>query len=124
MDLSVCILTHDQPDLLRQSVEACSGEIERARLSAEIIIVDNASRDGYPERMLRGHPLTRLIRSEENLGFSAGNNRAIRASCGRFVLILNDDAILGEDALGLLGRKLESDAKIGAVGPKLLNPDG
>jgi hypothetical protein len=42
MDLSICILTHSQPTLLPECVEACLAEITRSPLAAEIIIIDNA----------------------------------------------------------------------------------
>jgi GT2 family glycosyltransferase len=124
MDLSICILTHSQPALLPQCVAACIGEIGRAQLAAEIIIVDNASDDAYPQRLAYLSPMIRLIRNEQNLGFSAGNNEAIRISSGRCVLILNDDAILQEGSLRLMISVLQSDPRIGVVGPSLLNPDG
>jgi GT2 family glycosyltransferase len=124
LDLSVCILTHSQAVLLRRCVAACVSEIERARLAAEIIIIDNASRDRYPDKLAALTPIIRIIRNEENLGFGVANNRAIRMSSGRLVLILNDDAILEEGSLKLMVSRLESDPRIGAIGPSLLNPDG
>ncbi|HEV2379629.1 MAG TPA: glycosyltransferase family 2 protein [Terriglobia bacterium] len=123
-DLSVCILTHAQPVLLPQCVVACLSEIQRAQLSAEIIIIDNASADRYPNGLTAVSPMIRIIRTEQNLGFGAGNNRAIRASCGRLVLLINDDAMLQDGSLGLMIRALEADERVGAVGPALVFPDG
>jgi N-acetylglucosaminyl-diphospho-decaprenol L-rhamnosyltransferase len=123
MDLSICILTHCQPKLLPLCVVSCVAEIERTRIQAEIIIVDNASADAYPQQTARTYPEISIIRSEENLGFSAGNNLAIRQSRGRFLLILNDDAVLQQGALRLLLESLDADGTVGAAGPKFLNPD-
>lgn len=124
MDLSICILTNRQPELLPICVEACLSEIKRAQIEAEIIIVDNASADRYAERLKSLSQAVRVIRNEQNLGFSAGNNVAIRSSRGRYVLILNDDAILQEGSLEILLREVRSHPEVGAVGPKLLNSDG
>ena len=124
MDLSICILTRNQEALLRRCVACCLPEMERAGVSGEIIIIDNASTDGSPQRVAALFPQVRVLRNEENLGFSAANNRAIRSSQGRFVLILNDDAFLAEGSLQLLLERIESSPKIGVVGPKLLNLDG
>jgi GT2 family glycosyltransferase len=124
MDLTVCILTHSQPDLLSLCVRACLAEIDRAGLEGEVILIDNASADHYPERVAALDPRIQVIRNEENLGFGEGNNRGIRASAARYVLILNDDAVLQEGCLQLLVTKLESDPGLGAVGPKIVNPDG
>src|SRR5580698_3686893 len=119
MDLSICILTYNQPKLLPECVEACLREITRSRIVAEIIIIDNASADRYPEAAARAFPSTRVLRNERNLGFSEANNHAIQDSTGRLVLVLNDDAILLPNSLRLMTAKLDSDPAIGAVGPKL-----
>jgi GT2 family glycosyltransferase len=124
MDLSICVLTHCQPDLLRRCVASCFAEIERSRVTGEVIIIDNASIDGSPQQVATIFPEVRILRNEENLGFGEANNRAIRSSQGRFVLILNDDALLQEGSLELLMHGMDSDARVGAVGPTLLNPDG
>jgi GT2 family glycosyltransferase len=124
VNVSICILTHNQPELLPLCVASCFEEIERAGIAGEVIVIDNASTDRYPEKLRETYPQVRIIRNEQNLGFSAGNNIGIRASQGRYILILNDDAILQPGSLGLMLWKMESDPKIGAIGPKLLNPDG
>jgi GT2 family glycosyltransferase len=124
MDLSICILTHNQPLLLPRCVAACLAEIAKTGLAAEVLIVDNASSDAYPQRLSALSPLIRTLRNEENLGFSAANNRAIRASRGRYVLILNDDALLDEGSLRLMFQRLDSSPHVGVVGPRFLNADG
>src|SRR5215471_8701813 len=91
VDVSVCILTRSQPRLLPECIASCVSESERAGLIAEIIVVDNASADHYPAHAALQFPRTFVIRNEENLGFSAANNRAIEQSRGRYILILNDD---------------------------------
>jgi hypothetical protein len=105
-------------------VASCVAEIEREGIAAEIIIIDNASSDGSPQKVANRFPLVRLVRNEENLGFSVSNNIGIRMSRGKYVLILNDDTEFRPGALGLLLGVMDSDPRIGAVGPKLLNPDG
>ncbi len=124
MDLSICILTRAQPELLRKCVTSCISEIEGTRISAEIIIIDNASVDRNPQQAALLSPMVRVVRNEENVGFAAGNNQAIRMSQGNYVLLLNDDAALHEGSLGRMLQKLSSDPRVGAVGPRLLNSDG
>jgi len=123
-DISICILTRSQPDLLPRCVASCFAEMERSGIRGEVIVIDNASTDGSPQNVAQKFPKVRILRNEENLGFSAANNKGIRISRGRHVLILNDDAILREGSLGMMLRTIDSDADIGAVGPKLLNSDG
>jgi GT2 family glycosyltransferase len=105
-------------------VASCLAEIERPGITSEIIVIDNASSDGSPQKVARLSPLISLVRNEENLAFSKANNIGIRKSRGTHVLILNDDTEFRPGALGLLVRAMDTDPRIGAVGPKLLNPDG
>jgi GT2 family glycosyltransferase len=123
-DLSICILTRHQPELLPKCVASCVAEVERSGISSEIIIIDNASWDGSPQRVASLYQIVSVIRNEENLGFSAANNKAIRVSRGRLVLILNDDAMLERGSLNRMLKGIDADSRIAAVGPMLLNPDG
>jgi GT2 family glycosyltransferase len=124
MDLSICILTRNQPDLLRRCVTSCLGEIKREGIASEIVIIDNASWDGSPQQAASLSPLVRVIRNEDNLGFSKANNIGIRASSGKYVLILNDDTEFRPGALRLLMASLDANPSLGGVGPKFLNSDG
>lgn len=124
MDLSICILTHNQPDLLPLCVASCYEEISRVGVDGEIVVIDNASVDGYPKKLAQVYPHIRIIRNEQNLSFSVANNRGIRVSKGKYVLILNDDAILQQNSLRMMLKKMDSCSQVGAVGPKLINPDG
>lgn len=124
MYLSICILTHSQPELLPKCVSSCFSEIQSLGIESEVIVIDNASADKYPEKLTQIFPQTLIIRNEQNLGFSAANNIGIRASRGRYILILNDDAMLRPGSLGIMIQTIQSDPRIGAVGPKLLNIDG
>jgi hypothetical protein len=124
MQLSICILTYNQPDLLPRCVASCLTEIEREGITSEIMVIDNASTDHNPQQVAKLSPLISVVRNQENLGFSKANNIGIRMSRGRYVLILNDDTEFCSGALGLLVRALDADPRVGAVGPKLLNPDG
>jgi GT2 family glycosyltransferase len=89
----------------------------------EVVLVDNGSIDGSPEKLLENVPEIRLIRNATNLGFAGGCNVAIREALRRgtdYVLLLNNDTIVAPDFLSQLVRVAESDEKIGAVSPKVL----
>ncbi|MBI4881592.1 MAG: glycosyltransferase family 2 protein [Planctomycetes bacterium] len=120
--LSIVVLSWNTRDLLR----SCLASLERVPrdLDHEVIVVDNASADGSADMVAREFPAARLIRSERNLGYAAGNNAGIRAAAGRHVLLLNSDTEVAPDAPGLLVRHLERDPGCGAVGAQLRNPDG
>ena len=122
MDLSIGIVTYNGQRLL----ESCLASIEQHRptCSFEIIVVDNASVDGTPTWLAEHHPGIRLIINERNRGVAAGNNQCLRASSGRYVLLLNNDTLVHARALDRLFAFAEVHADAGAVGGKLMNPDG
>ena len=90
----------------------------------EVIVVDNASTDGSPEMVREQFPQARLIVNPDNVGFSAGNNRGIEASEGRYVLLLNPDTITQPGAFAALVAFADAHPEAGVVGAKLLNGDG
>jgi len=89
----------------------------------EVIVVDNASRDGSPEAIERSFPLTQLIRSPDNVGFGRACNLGVSASRGRFILLLNYDARLLEGLKEALGH-LDVHPAVGILGGRLIYPDG
>lgn len=110
----------------RANIGRCLASLFEATrtLSAEIIVVDNASTDGSPEAVAAGFPSVRLVRNAENVGFSKANNQAIRSSRGEFILCLNTDAALRPGALDGLLDELRRNPGTGIVGPALVNDDG
>lgn len=57
----------------------------------EVIVSDNASRDGSLQLLENDFPWVRVLRNDQNLGFATANNIAIRAARGQFVILLNND---------------------------------
>jgi len=109
----------------RGHLEACLTALRRARKpSTEVIVVDNASTDGSAELVAEEFPEHTLIRNERNEGFARGSNQGIRAARGRYVLLLNSDAEVHEDALPALHGFLEAHPDYAAAAPRLVHPDG
>jgi len=78
--LTVIIVNWNTRELLRDCLSSLgTGDPDVPR---EIMVVDNASRDGSPEMVAREFPAVRLIANTENVGFARANNQAIRASRG------------------------------------------
>ena len=89
----------------------------------EVVLVDNGSVDGSPEKLLENAPEIRLIRNPTNLGFAGGCNVGIRDAIRRgidYVLLLNNDTIVAPDFLTRLVDVAESEENIGALSPKVL----
>jgi GT2 family glycosyltransferase len=113
-DLSVIIVNWNARELLRnclRSIEADSG-----RLSLETIVVDNASTDGSAKMIASEFPSVRLILNKRNGGFAAANNQGLRAARGRYVLLLNPDTVVLDDALSRALERAETDSTIGLLG--------
>ncbi len=86
----------------------------------QIILVDNGSRAGSLDQIEADFPNVTLIRHEQNLGFTGGNNAGIRRALAEgpeYVMLLNNDAEVAPDMLRRLVDFAESDARIGIVGP-------
>ncbi len=122
MDLSIVVVSWNTRELLRRCL--ASVDLENPELATEVLVVDNGSVDGSPEMVERDFPAVRLIRNPDNRGFAAANNQAIAASAGRYVLLLNSDAVLLPNTAAILARYLDESPTVGMVGGQLLNLDG
>jgi len=136
IDLSVAIVNWNVCDLLRNCLRSivrsakaqapddrpCSLAIGPWR--GEIIVVDNASTDGSVTMLREEFPLIQVIANQENVGFTRGNNQALRASQGRYVLLLNPDTEVVGNALPTMVDYMERHPQIGALGPQLCHPNG
>ncbi|MBT8400090.1 MAG: glycosyltransferase [Rhodothermia bacterium] len=122
VDLSVIIVNYNVREFLEQALSS----VFRARgdLEIEVYVVDNNSVDGSQELVLSQFPDVNLIENHANVGFGVANNMAISQSRGRYLLILNPDTIVQEDTLATLVRFMDARSEAGAVGCKILNPDG
>ncbi|MHB8910674.1 MAG: glycosyltransferase family 2 protein [Syntrophales bacterium] len=81
----------------------------------EIIVVDNGSEEDVQGMVTGTYPQCRFIRIDHNLGFAGGYNRGIEAANGRYIAIINNDAIASPQWLRALIEVAEKDAKIGTV---------
>ncbi len=122
IDISIVIVNYNVRAFLGQ----CLLSIQKARhnLNLEIFVVDNASVDGSQAMVRRKFPDIMLIDNKENVGFARANNQALRRARGHYVLILNPDTLIQEDTLLVLKAFMDAHEKAGAVGCKLLNPNG
>jgi len=116
--ISVIIVNHDGEAHLGRCLESLGGS------GTEVLLVDNASRDGSVGFVQDRFPDVQVLEQEENLGFAAANNLAAARAGGEALLLLNADAWLEPGALGLLEAALDDRPEIGLVAPRLRYPDG
>ena len=120
-DVSVIIVSWNTRTLLQdclRSVYEQPGE-----LGFEVIVIDNASTDGSVEMVKTDFPQASLIENCENRGFAAANNQGIAAAKGRYVLLLNSDTIVLDNAIGKAAAFAESHPEAAVVGCRVLNAD-
>jgi len=116
--ISVLIVTYNS----ERCIGACLESLREHAAGAEIVVVDNASKDGTVE-VVRRFGNAKLIATTTNLGFAGGVNRAARESAGEALLILNPDTIL-RTPLAPLEEALSRSEEIAAVAPQLVNAQG
>lgn len=110
--LSILMLTYNDANYLQACLRSIASNVSSP---FEVILVDNGSIEQIPTDIIEQWPWLRVIRSEKNLGFNAGNNLAAKNAKGKYLLLLNIDTILLTD-VAMAVRLLELDRKIGAVG--------
>ena len=86
----------------------------------EIIVVDNASKKNEAELLKQKYPQIVALRSDENLGFSGGNNLGISHAKGDFLFFLNNDTFVRTDGFRSLIDEMLNNPSIAAVSPKIL----
>ena len=121
-DLAVVIVNYNAGDYLVRCLASLEDAVGDA--SAEIVVVDNDSRDGSAQRALRSHLRVRLMVNDTNRGFAAAVNQGIRATTAPFVLLLNPDAEFVSGTLGGLLKVARDRPGAGAIGPLVREPDG
>jgi GT2 family glycosyltransferase len=122
MKLSIIILNWND----KKVIADCLRSIYKGTnaLDFEVIVSDNGSTDTSVEMIHREFPQTRVIENGANLRFAKGNNAAIAASRGEYVLILNPDTIIHRGSLEKFVTFADQHPEAGAFGCRVLNPDG
>jgi O-antigen biosynthesis protein len=119
--VSVIIVTHGAWHWTEQALAEVSAHTD---VPYELIVVDNASQDGTPERVREQFGAVRVIRNSVNLGFGPANNQAVELARSPIIALLNSDALVLPGWFRPLADVIERDHTVGAVVPRFLHPDG
>lgn len=122
MQLSVIIVNYNVKYFIEQALYSVERAVEG--MDAEVIVVDNNSSDGSVELIKKRFPQFNLIANKDNTGFAVANNQAIKGAKGKYVLLLNPDTVVPEDALKKCLDYMEQNESVGALGLKMLDGQG
>lgn len=122
IDLSVVVVNYNQDRLLK----GCLASVFRtlSPSGVQVVVVDNGSDDGSLQMLTEDFPQVQVIVNEQNLGFAKANNQAIPTCQGRYVVLLNNDTTVLDNALQSLVDFMDQHLSVGCAGPQLLNADG
>jgi GT2 family glycosyltransferase len=127
-DLSIIILSYNTKDITLQCLDSIYESLKKKESPAtEIIVLDNASIDGSAEALKKysqNHENLIFIENKENIGFGRGNNQAVKSAHGKYVLLLNSDTLILDNAITKMFKfYTENEDHIHFLGIKLLNKD-
>ncbi len=122
MDISVIVVSFNTRDLVLHCLASVYETIKD--ISFEVWLVDNKSTDGTVKAVRKAYPDVAVIENEENRGFAAANNQALRQMNGRYALLLNSDTVLTSGAVSALYEFMEYTLEAGMACGQLLNLDG
>ena len=120
---SVIVVAADSGPLLPQCVE----RVQASSAPVEIVVVDNASRDGFPAKAIAAHAgdgRFQLIENAANRGFGPACNQGAATAHGDALVFLNPDCLVDADTIAMLRAIADADRSIGLLGVAVRNPDG
>lgn len=132
-DVSIIIVSYNVADILRDCLRSL---YKTVGTTYEVYVVDNASPDGSADIVGNEFPEVHLVRSPINGGYAYANNLALdkigisgkeaatKYQQSRYVLLLNPDTVLTEDAISNMVAFMDASPDVGIAGPKLLRADG
>lgn len=122
--ISVLILTYCSEKEIQACVDAV---LLGATDDVEVILLDNVSPDGtwnLINQLYGTHPLVRLVKNSENVGFARGINQLAAMATGEHLLILNPDTVAPYKAYAELSQYLDETVEVGVVGPRITDEYG
>lgn len=122
VDVSIVIVNWNAGEYLVRAVASAFADPFPGVI--EVLVVDNASADGSPALVQRAEPRARVMAMGKNTGFARACNAGVRASRGRYVLLLNPDAEIRPGALAALAGAGDAYPDAAVIGGFVVAPDG
>lgn len=118
--VSVLVISYNTREM---TLECLRSVRDQTTIPHEVIVVDNNSQDGSAEAMAAEFPEMVLDARSDNLGFAGGNNEAARRAHGKYLLLLNPDTVVLDNAIDKLVAFAEANPEAGIWGGRTLFGD-
>jgi GT2 family glycosyltransferase len=121
MDVSIIIVAWNVRELLHNCLKSV---YEQTRgIKFEVIYVDNASKDGSVEMVRKEFPKVKILQNNKNEGFIKANNQGIKIANGKYILLLNSDTLILNNAIAKTVKFADEHHESALVGCKVLSAD-
>jgi GT2 family glycosyltransferase len=124
IELSFCVVNTEQRELLVRCLDAVAAERATLPFATEVLVLDNASRDGSAGAARKHETTDLVIVNDRRLGKGENDTTLLQRARGRYALLLNEDSELLPGAVAALHAALGARPDAGAAGAALLRPDG
>lgn len=128
IDLSIVIVSYNTKEFLGRCLDSIFESILK---DLEVIVVDNASKDGSVEeiknlklKMKNYNSKLKIIENDKNIGFSKANNQGVKIAKGKYLLFLNPDTVVYPETLKFMAEFMDKNGKAGAVTCKVVLQNG
>ena len=133
-ELSIIIISYNTAKITVDAIKSIIESLDKSQLNYEIIVIDNNSSDGSVDalekiknqisKIKNTNQILKIIKNKENKGFGRANNQAVAEAQGKYILLLNSDIVVLDNAIKkLLDFYKHNDNQIHFLGGKLFNKD-
>lgn len=117
-EVDAVVITWNRWELSQKCIE----HLYASSADVHVIVVDNGSEDGTPDRVRELFPRAELIEFNENRGYGAAANAGAAAATSEFVAIVNSDALVAPDYFELVLARLRAGDRVGFAAGLSINP--
>jgi N-acetylglucosaminyl-diphospho-decaprenol L-rhamnosyltransferase len=121
-DILAILVSYNTKELTRKALNCLFSSLHE--LDMEVVVIDNASKDGSAEMIRTEYPKITLIENRKNVGFGRANNQALPYFNSRYLLLLNTDAFVAPDTIAKTVQYMDTHSQCGILGVKMIGRNG
>lgn len=121
-DITISLISLNQKPDLERLLPTLMPAAEKA--GAEVLLVNNRSTDDTLAFLATNYPVVNVVDNPRPAGYGENHNINLKRAAGRYFVVMNSDMTVTPDTFTVLKEYMDSHPDVGAVCPKILNPDG